>query len=115
MKAWYFENIEAYEPKVGFTTQFEVKVEDRTFTHQWKITKAIPNQKLTYNWKYKEYPGDSFVTFEIFEENGTTKLKLSVAIIEDFPSGIPEFSRESCIGGWNYFIDKNLKEYIETK
>lgn len=114
MKQWYFENIDSFKPEVGFTTQFAVHVEDRIFTHLWKLTAVIPYKKITYNWKYKEYPGDSFVTFELLEERNNVKLKLTMKIIEDFPENIPEFSKESCVQGWNYFIGKSLKAYLET-
>jgi len=114
MTQWFFENIESFRPEVGFETQFEVHVEGRVFTHLWKLTEVILHQKITYNWKYEEYPGDAFVTFELIEENSHVKLKLSFEVVEDFQDGIPEFTRESCIDGWNYFVGKNLKEYLET-
>lgn len=63
MKQWYFGNIDSFKPEVGFETQFEVLIEDRKYTHLWKITEVIPNRKITYNWKYAEYSGDSYVTF----------------------------------------------------
>jgi len=113
MKQWFFDNIVSFQAEVGFETQFLVQVEDRKFTHLWKITKVVPFQKITYNWKYEEYPGDSYVTFELNEEKGHVKLRLLVDVVEDFPAGVPEFSRESCIQGWNYFIGKNLKEYLQ--
>lgn len=113
MKQWFFGNIESFEPEVGFETQFLIQVEERKFTHLWKITEVVPFQKITYNWKYEEYPGDSFVTFELFEMSDHVKLKLSVDVVEDFQSDIPEFSRESCIIGWNYFLGKNLKKYLD--
>jgi hypothetical protein len=40
---------------------------------------------------------------------------LTVEVLEDFPDDIPEFRRESCIGGWNYFINHRLKEYLDKK
>ena len=113
MQQWFFENIEAFEPEVGFETQFEVKVEDRVFLHLWKLTDVLPVKRITYNWKYEGYPGDSFVTFELIEQNNDTKLVLTHKVVESFPSDVPEFSRENCSGGWNYFIGKNLKEYLE--
>jgi uncharacterized protein YndB with AHSA1/START domain len=112
MKQWYFADIKSFRPEVGFETRFRVQVEDRKFTHLWKVTEVLPLQKITYNWKYEEYPGDSFVTFELLQEQRKVKLRLLVKIVENFPSHIPEFSRESCIGGWNYFIKKNLTEYL---
>jgi len=73
----------------------------------------VPKQKITYNWKYKEYPGDSFVTFQLINDKNCVKLKLTTEVIENFPDDIPEFKRESCIGGWNYYIKERLKEFLE--
>lgn len=115
MILWFFENIAEFKPEVGFKTTFPVQSEERIFTHLWKIMEVIPYQKITYNWKYEEYQGDSFVTFELFEEQDKTRLRLTTEVVKDFPDEIPEFSRESCIGGWNYFIRKNLKEYLIQK
>jgi len=114
MRQWYFENIPDFKPEVGFKTQFEVRSGDRIFPHRWKITEVIPSKKITYNWKYDGYPGDSFVTFELFPHNDQTLLRLTTEIVEDFPQDIPEFRRESCVGGWTYFIQNSLKDYLEN-
>ena len=113
MKKWFFENIASFRPEVGFETRFDVQNEDRKFPHIWKLTEVIPMERITYNWKYGGYPGESFVTFELFEKDHHTKLKLTHKVVESFPQDIPEFERESCIEGWNYFIRKNLKKYLE--
>ena len=113
MKQWFFENIESFRPEVGFETQFNVQSQDRNFLHLWKLTEVIPLKKITYNWKYEGYSGDSFVMFELFEQNNHTKLRLTHKIVESFPNDIPEFSRESCFEGWNYFIRERLKEFLE--
>ncbi len=72
-------------------------------------------RKIIYNWKYRDYPGDSNVSFELFEEGKCTKLKLTHTVLSDFPEDIPEFSRESCLAGWKYFISGRLKEYVAGK
>ena len=115
MRQWFFENIPDFKPEVGFQTQFAVVNEGRTFTHLWTITEVVPDKKIVYNWKYKEYPGDSLAIFELSQENDQTLLRLTLKILEDFPAEIPEFSRESCIGGWNYFLGERLKEYLPDK
>lgn len=112
MPQWFFEQIESFEPTIGFKTQFVIQNKDRVFTHLWKITEVIPNKKIVYNWNYKEYTGDSFVTFELAESNNQVALKLTHTVTEEFPDTIPEFSRESCLGGWNYFIGERLKAYL---
>ena len=67
---------------------------------------------ITYNWKYEGYPGDSFVVFELFEQNNSTKLRLTHNVQESFPQNVPEFSREMCVEGWTFFIKESLKEYL---
>lgn len=112
MKNWYFDNIPAFKAEVGFKTQFNVTNEARNFLHLWEITEVVPQKKIAYSWKFKEYPGEGLVEFEISQKDDTTHLKLTNHIVESFPDGIPEFTRESCIGGWEYFIQERLKEYL---
>ncbi len=112
MKKWYFENIDSFKPETGSKSRFSVNSGERVFTHLWEVTEVVPQEKITYTWKYLEYNGDSYVTFELSDEADFSKLVVTVVVTEDFPEEIPEFSRESCIGGWNYFIKGRLKEYL---
>ncbi len=113
MRQWYFENIPFFKPEVGFEIRFNVQSQDRSFLHIWKVTEVVPLKMIAYNWKYENYPGDSFVKFELFEENKMTKLRLTHQVLEDFPDDIPEFKRESGVEGWTFFIRKSLKEFLE--
>jgi uncharacterized protein YndB with AHSA1/START domain len=115
MQQWFFLNIETFKTEIGFETSFAVQSGEKTFTHLWKIKEAIPFKKLSYNWSYEEYSGDGYVVFEIFEKSGGTQLRLTNIITEDYPSDVPEFKRESCIGGWNYFLGEMLKGFLEKK
>ena len=72
----------------------------------------VPLQKITYRWGYKEYPGDSFVKFDLNKKEGSTILRVSTVVKADFPDDIPEFKRESGVQGWNYFIGNQLKAYL---
>lgn len=114
MKKWFFENIESFEPTVGFKTKFIVQNEDRIFPHLWEITEVIPKERICYNWKYAGYEGDSFITFEISKSKQGSKLVLTHKVTESFTTNIEEFKRESCIGGWNWFIKNQLKNYLDT-
>ncbi|MDH7445864.1 SRPBCC family protein [Aquimarina sp. 2201CG14-23] len=113
MRQWFFDNIVDFIPEVGFKTQFLVQVEDRKYTHRWEIIEVVPNQKISYTWSYEEFSGDGYVTFELSEHKSATKLNFSLTVTEDFPSDVPEFTRESCQGGWDYFIKERLKKYLE--
>ena len=114
MIKWFFDTIPAFEAKVGFETRFDINTGKRVFPHLWKIIEVEAPRKISYNWKYENYQGDSNVYFELFSENQQTKIRLTAVVIEDFSDDIPEFSRESAVGGWNYFIGERLPKYIDT-
>ncbi len=115
MRQWFFQAIPDFKAEVGFETEFEVQAESRSFPHQWRVTEVEPLRKLMYNWRYNTYPGDSYVVFELFEEAQQARLRLTAVITEDFPEDIPEFTRESCIGGWTYFIQNSLAVFLEKQ
>ncbi|MBS3945609.1 MAG: SRPBCC domain-containing protein [Melioribacter sp.] len=113
MRKWYFNNIPDFKASVGFTTQFDVTNGDRNFRHQWKVTEVIPYKLINYEWTFNEYEGRSNSLFELSENVNSTTLKLTVKVLEDFPDDVEEFKRESCIAGWNYFINNQLKQFID--
>jgi len=115
MNIWYFEQIKDFKTEVGFETQFALQSETRTFTHIWKILDLDPGKKIVYSWQYFEYPGEGKVTFALEPVDHQTKLVLTNEVVEDFPSDVPEFQRESCVAGWNYLLGQNLKEYMAKK
>ena len=51
--------------------------------------------------------------FEIYEQYTSARLRLMHEIHKCFSEDIPEFSRENCIEGWNFLIQKRLKEFLE--
>ncbi|MDX1283659.1 MAG: SRPBCC domain-containing protein [Draconibacterium sp.] len=112
MKLWYFDNIDNFQPEIGSKSRFQVQSGERIFTHLWEVTEVNVPTKIIYSWKYEEYQGDSFVSFELEEFGNQTRLILRVEVIEDFADNIPEFERDSCVGGWQYFLKKRLKEYL---
>ncbi|MDD4971247.1 MAG: SRPBCC domain-containing protein [Paludibacter sp.] len=113
MRKWYFDTMKSFKPVVGFETEFNVPSNGKDYLHIWKVTEVVPEKKITYNWKFGGYPGESLVSFEILKENNLTKIKLMEVGIESFPQNNPDFTRESWTEGWNYFICKRLKEYLE--
>ena len=114
MRSWFFENIPDFRPETGFKTSFNVQANDRDYFHLWEITEVTPNKKITYSWKYKSIEGDGTVIFELFKEGEQNLLRLTNLGLETFPGNIPEFTRESCEGGWKYFINGRLKAYLDS-
>jgi len=113
MKQWYFV-LEAFKPEVGFEFNFSGGPDGRMYLHLCKITESVPGKKLAYSWRYDGYPGISVVSFELFDEGGKTRVKLTHEGLETFPeTEHKDFAKENFVGGWTYFIDKALKEYLE--
>jgi len=54
------------------------------------------------------------VIFELTGIGNKTKLTVTNIVTQDFDDSIPEFKRESCIGGWNYFIKERLVQFLST-
>lgn len=115
MQLWFFENMPDFKAEVGFKTLFKVYSGKRTFTHLWEIVEVIPQQKIVYSWKYLEYAGTAFISFELIKNNTQTILTVTNTVLEDFTEKIPEFKSESCLDGWQYFIQKRLKNFLQTK
>lgn len=112
MTQWYFNNIPDFKPEVGFHTEFLIENEGRRFPHIWDVTEVIPGTKITYEWQFGGYPGKGATTWELSEQEGGTLLRLTFQGLEPFPDDVPEFKRESCQGGWQYFIQGMLKDYL---
>ncbi len=58
------------------------------------------------------YTGESFVTFELFNEGDKTKLKITHAGLETFPDN-PDFAKHNFEAGWTHIIGTSLTEYLE--
>ena len=111
MKQWHFE-LSDFKPEIGFEFQFTGGSETKRYFHLCKITEVVVGKRLTYSWKYDGYPGESFVTFELFDEGDKTRLKLTHKGIETF-GGEGDFAKTSFAAGWTYITGTSLKEFVE--
>jgi uncharacterized protein YndB with AHSA1/START domain len=114
MKQWYFD-LKEFNPVVDFEFQFYAGPEDKQYLHLCKITEVITGKKISYSWRYNGYAGESFVTFELFEDGHKTRLKLTHKGLESFPIENPDFAKESFVAGWTELIGTNLKAFVEKK
>jgi uncharacterized protein YndB with AHSA1/START domain len=112
MKEWYFE-VDDFEPEVGFTFRFGGSDKGVTFWHVCTVKEVIPLKKLSHSWRYEEFPGDSTVTWELFDEGDKTRIKLTHAGLETFPQDNPSFARTNFVGGWSHITGKSLRDYLE--
>lgn len=113
MRQWFFPQMADFKAEEGFYTDFLISNEGRNFTHEWTVVEVIPFEKITVRWQFSEYPGDSHVTFSITKSPMGSQLKLQTTVFEDFPDDVPEFRRESGVGGWKYFIQESLPSYFQ--
>ena len=114
MREWYF-NMKGFEPVVGCEFSFIAGAECNEYLHLCRVTEVIENKKLGYTWRYADHPGDSLVTFELFDEGGNTRLKLTHTGVESFGTENPDMRKENFIAGWTDIIGKILKEYVESE
>jgi len=112
MKKWYFD-LKEFKPEPGFEFSFTGGPEDRQYLHLCKITEVIPEKKLTHSWRYEGYEGNTFVTWELFDEGGKTRVKLTHTGLETFPADNKDFAKENFVAGWTEIVGKLLKEFVE--
>ncbi|WP_437370254.1 SRPBCC family protein [Maribacter litoralis] len=115
MRQWYFDAIPDFKPEASFQTRFLITNEGRNFTHNWLITEVEFPTKISYQWTFDEYPGESISTFELSKKEHQTLLTVTSKIIKDFPTDIPEFKRESGVAGWEYLIKESLVKFLATR
>lgn len=113
MKQWYFD-IKEFKAVPGFEFQFQGGTEQNTYTHLCRIIEVIPLQKLSYTWRYDGYEGITLVSFELFEEGESTRLRLTHEGLESFaPNNNPDFDRSNFEAGWTYIIGTSIKKFLE--
>ena len=62
---------------------------------------VVSGRKIAYSWKYGGNSGDSVVSFELFDEGGKTRLRLTHVGLETFaPETNPDFARGNFLAGW---------------
>lgn len=112
MKRWYFD-LEEFRPEVGFEFRFYGGTEERKYLHICRIVEVVPGRKLKYSWRYDGYEGNSFVTFELFEEGKRTRVRLTHEGLESFPESNPDLARKNFVEGWTAIVETSLKEFVE--
>jgi uncharacterized protein YndB with AHSA1/START domain len=113
IKHWSFD-IREFEPRAGFEFQFYGGDGTTRYLHRCRVTDAVPEKRLAYTWRYEGYAGDSLVTFELFAEGRKTRLRLTHAGLETFPT-IAAFARKNFTEGWTQLVGSNLKAFVETQ
>ncbi len=113
MKQWYFD-LKEFKAEVGFVFEFTGGPSpEKQYLHRCEIIEVIPEKKLKHSWEYVTYSGKSYVTFELFPEGNSTRLKLTHEGLETFPENNPDFAAKNFAEGWTMIIGKSLMEFVE--
>lgn len=112
MKEWYFP-VSDFSAEPGFAFQFPGQGhKGEQYMHHCVVKEVVPLQKLSYSWQYENLEGYSVVSFELFKEGESTRVRLTHTGMDSFPKGNPDFAADSFRQGWNYIMGKSLPEYI---
>ena len=113
MRNWYFD-LPEFRAEPGFEFEFSAgRDEGHQYLHACRVIEVVPGKKLTYTWRYPGYDGNSFVTFELFEEQNGTRVRLTHEGLESFPANNPDLARDQFAEGWRQIIGESLKKYVE--
>ena len=110
MKAWYFPQLQRFEPIVGYTFQFDDAGSE--YQKEWIVTQVIQGKTLAHSWAYKGYSGLSEVVFNMTADGDTTVLTVTQTGLESFPDH-PHFQRERFEWGWDNLLGQKLKQLLE--
>ena len=89
----------------------EAVVIERTFDAPVvRVWKAITDVEAMRRWYFdlKEFKPE----FELFPEDGKTRLKLTHEGLETFPK-TPSFARKNFMEGWTQIVGSSLKGFVE--
>jgi uncharacterized protein YndB with AHSA1/START domain len=112
IKNWYF-NLPGFKPEVGYKFEFMGGRPDGIqYRHLCEVTEVIPEKRLSYSWRYDGYEGNSEVTWELFPEGTSTRLKLTHSGLETFPKSNPDLAAKNFAEGWTGIIGKSLEAYL---
>jgi uncharacterized protein YndB with AHSA1/START domain len=113
LKHWCFD-MDAFKPSVGFGFQFYGENEGHKFLHLCKVLEIEVERKMKWLWTYKDVPGNTYVTFELFPQGNQTKLRLTHEGLETLPQD-KNYSKQNFVEGWNMILGELLPKYLSGK
>jgi|SRR5436190_18428606 len=115
MKVWYFDVPEFRAEKGNEFSFIGGPPDGIQYKHICIVTEVVVEKKLAYTWRYDGYEGISKVIFELFPENGGTRLKLTHEGLDTFPSNNKDFAKNNFKAGWTEIVGTSLENYLEKK
>jgi uncharacterized protein YndB with AHSA1/START domain len=113
LKQWCFD-MKAFQPVVGFEFEFYGEKDGTKFLHECKVLEIEVEKKMKWLWTYKDIPGDTYVTFELFPQGNQTRLLLTHEGLEKLPQD-ENYAKTNFIAGWNSILGKLLPNFLAGK
>jgi len=113
LKEWCFD-MNAFKAEEGFEFQFYGEKDGYKFLHLCKVVEVQAQKRMKWLWTYKDMPGDTYVTFELFSEGDQTRLRLTHEGLQNLPQD-ENYARGNFVEGWNYILGKSLPEFLSAK
>ena len=110
LKQWCFD-VNDFKPEKGFEFQFYGEKDAHKFLHLCKVMDVQTQKKMKWLWSYKDIPGHTYVTFELFPNDSQTKLRLTHEGLEKLPQD-ENYARGNFDEGWNMILGKLLPDFL---
>jgi len=111
MRQWYFD-IDHFKPEQGFIFHFTGEVEGIKYLHHCVVTEVVPNEKISYSWRYEGHEGNTLVTFLLHAQSGLTHVTVLHDGVESYGNCNPHLSKKNFLAGWQYLLQTALKNYM---
>ena len=111
LRAWYFPQLRKFRPVVGF--EFEFTDDGSAYQKEWRVTQVVDGAKLAHSWRYKGYRGVSEVSFDLFPEASSTRLRVTHTGLDSFPDDA-HFARNRFREGWKQILRVKLRDYLSV-
>lgn len=113
LKQWCFD-IKTFKPEAGFEFEFYGEKDGQKFLHLCRVLEVEMEKKMKWLWTYKNVPGNTYVSFELFPEELQTRFRLTHEGLENLPQN-ENYARQNFVEGWNMIIGKLLPEFLSKK
>lgn len=112
MKEWYFD-VNNFKLELGNEFFFFEPGDARKFRHVCEIQAIIPEREFQHTWTFPDYSdGVSVLTWELSDEGGKTRVRLTHEGLENFAEAGSQFARANFDAGWEEIITQILVNYL---
>jgi|SRR6476659_2832349 len=114
LSKWYFTFTEDWNLEIDHAFEWSAgDLESKQWVHRGVFKEVVKDKKLVHSWAYPGYSGTSTLSWElkVIDENHT-ELTLTHVFDIPFDTTVKELKQENFEGGWNYFLNEGLVNYL---